>query len=188
VLQTAFPDAFQGADPRYHFVPVPSFASSAPGEEYQLWRTPENLATVVRYVNISFLGVGTVGTNSISLYGLYPFGIDAVKGYGGELTAACPVSFATTANCRITWATDLRATYSNRNLDWGVTVQVPIPITYLPPSSVISINVTNLGGGDGAQAIDFGQLVLEEMPPGAIGAGGGGQGRLADVYLLPQAF
>jgi hypothetical protein len=183
VLQTAFPDAFAGAEPRYHFIPVPAFTSLAPEQEYQLYKTPQGVATVVRYLNVSFLAAGTVGTNSISLYGLYSFGLDEVVGYGGELTAACPVSFAASDKCRVTWATDLRATYSNRSADWGVTVQVPIPITYLPPSTVISVNVSNLGGGDGAQAIDFGQLVVEEMPPGAVGSAGGSAN--VDLYLLP---
>lgn len=184
MLQTAYPTAFQGTEPRYHFVPVPQFFSVGPSAEYLLWRTPEDAATVVRYANISFNASGTVGTTSISLYGLYNFGTDEVKGYGGELTAPCPVVFQATDACRITWATDLRATYSNRTFDWGVTVQVPIPITYLPPGTAISINVTNLGGVDFAQNIDFGQLVLEEMPPGAIGARTETLA-LDAVYLLP---
>jgi hypothetical protein len=178
------PLRYAEGDGLYHFELINSPSGSGGGagnpSEFVLYTVPDGQAAIVRFANVVFIGGGSVGTFTASLYGLYTFGIDASGGFGGELTAPSGASFLSGSQGRITWSTDVDTAYEGPDSNWSKLAQAPLPITYLPETSKVSVNFLPAAGADASVYIDFAQLVVE-----LFHYQGSGSSYTGPTYLLP---
>jgi hypothetical protein len=187
MVEMALPDNFQDSGPRMIFQRVTdTFQQVLPGGQYIFFTSAQDSLFRPRYLNIIGQVTGGGGGANVSFECLTSALLKDPWPDSGPLTLAAPNNFADGDQFSITWSTEIADNYSGLTASWGVTVNLGMPLVYLPQDTDFLIACTQVGAPGSFVNVLDGLFQYEMFPPSALAGGGGSGGE--NVYLLPQTI